>query len=210
MPDPPPLREVNPRHADEVLRLDGEHQQGLGLGIRAGGGVEVRLKLNLGDLHAVRLEHDLRPLTLGGGDAEEFATLGGADDEGEHRPRLTLGEGLNLATETIGDALLDGGEVGEVNPRAVDARADLLQDDRLELGGGLGVGAIRQADELTLAGVAHADEGAGVGGEVSRGGADEVEPRWSVFHNDTIEVFFSLHKHFLFFSDDLFFYFCLC
>lgn len=82
---------------------------------------------------------------------------------------MTLGQRLNIATLALLNALLDCGDVGEVNARAIDARADLLQGRALELGLGLGVGLVAQFNELPLAGLAGLNKGEGVGVDVGIG-----------------------------------------
>ena len=151
------LGNVQTRNPDEVLGLDGEHLARLArltLGGREHGEVVV-----FGDLDAV---HEVVHLgdALGGRDAEVVLALV-FDDEGEHLPR-TPSEGLNLATLALGDGLLDGGEVGEVNARAVDADSPLFEDTPLEVLGGLALGLEGEFDELPLLGGDSVEEGRGV------------------------------------------------
>ena len=182
-PLPHPLfGEFRARHADKVFGLDGKDQQGLTVRVRLLGLGQVRLKVFLRDLHAIGFVDDRGILTLGDRDAEQLPALCRIDDEGEDRPRLTSGEGLNLATLLILNRLLNGGEVGEIDPCAEDARGEFFQHRALELRLGGGVRLVVQLNELTLAGFASIHESGSVGGEDSGGDAVGGEPHWSDFH----------------------------
>ncbi len=182
-PLPHPLfGEFRARHADKVFGLDGKDQQGFTVRVGLLGLGQVRLKVFLRDFDPIDLVDHRGILTLGNRDAEQLPALVRLDDEGEHRPSLTLGEGLNLATLLILNRLLNSGEVGEVHPRAEDASGHLFEGRALELRLGGGVGLVVQLDELTLAGLASLHEGGGVGGEDSGGDAVGGEPHWSDFH----------------------------
>ena len=151
------LGNVQTRNPDEVLGLDGEHLARLArltLGGREHGEVVV-----FGDLDAV---HEVVHLgdALGGRDAEVVLALV-FDDEGEHLPR-TPSEGLNLATLVVSDALLDGGEVGEVHARSVDADSPLFEETALVVFGRLAFRLEGQFDELPLLGGDGVEEGHGV------------------------------------------------
>lgn len=182
-PLPHPLfGEFRARHADKVFGLDGKDQQGVSGRVGLFGFGQIRLKVFLRDLHAIDLVDDRGILTLGDSNAEQLPALCRLDDEGEDRPSLTEGEGLNLATLLILNRLLNSGEIGEVHARSEDARGHFFEGRALELRFGGGVGLVVQLDELTLAGLACLHEGEGVCGETSGGDAGRDEPRWSDFH----------------------------
>ena len=125
------------------------------------------------------------------------------DDERELNPRAPS-EGLNLAAFVVGDALLDGGEVGEVDARAEHAGRHLDQLRALELGGGGGGGLEGHRGELPRGGeeggddvvVAVADAGVlhgGAGGE--SGGEGGGVSGSAVLHEDSKDDNQAVDKH---------------
>jgi len=151
------LGNVQPRNTDEVLGLDGEHLARLAR--LTLGGREHREVVFLGDLDAVHEVVDLGD-ALGGRDAKVVLALV-FDDEGEHLPH-TPSEGLDFPTLALLDGLLDGGEVGEVHARAVDADSPLFEETALVVFGRLAFRLEGQFDELPLLGGDGVEEGHGV------------------------------------------------
>ena len=147
----------------QVGFLDGEDLRGgfVSLSIGASRGRQVRLKLVLADLHAVHLEGDLDGGVGGNRESQEaFALV--LDNEGELNP-LAPRQGLDFTTLAVGDALLDGGEVGEVDARTEDSAGGLFEFHTLAGGTGLGVALEGHRGELTLAGQ-EGGEGVGLAG----------------------------------------------
>ena len=153
------FREVESVNFEQVVRFNVEDHGRLL--VRLGGG-QMALEVFLGDLDAVHLVDHARTMGRGEGDTEVFlvfpAFVGMSDDQREDRPRAPR-EPLHLTTLLVLDTLLDGGEIGEVDARAVDAFRELLQLHALEGGGGLGFRLEGQFDELTLFVVTGVDEG---------------------------------------------------
>jgi len=153
------FREVESVNFEQVIRFDVEDHGRLL--VRLGGG-QMALEVFLGDFDAVHLVDHARTMGRREGDTEVFLVfarlIGMSDDQREDRPRAPR-EPLHLTTLLVLDALLDGGEIGEVDTRAVDAFRELLQLHALEGGGGLGFRLERQFDELTLLVVTGVDEG---------------------------------------------------
>ena len=111
----------------------------------------------LGDLHAIDIIVH-RGVMRGAGRDTAVVRILVTDDERKDLP-LAPSEGLNLATLTVGDGLLDGGQVGEVNARAVDARGHLDEVLALVFSRGLADGTEGQFDELALLGLDGFKEG---------------------------------------------------
>lgn len=146
---------VQPADLDDVLGLDGKDLGRLGR-LTLGGREQGQVML-LGNLHAIDIIVH-RGMMRGAGRDTAVVRVLMADDEREDLP-LAPSEGLNLATLAVGDGLLDGGQVGEVNARAVDARGHLDEVLALVFSRGLADGTEGQFDELALLGLDGFKEG---------------------------------------------------
>lgn len=111
----------------------------------------------LGDLHAIDIIVH-RGVMRGAGRDTAVVRILVADDERKDLP-LAPSEGLNLATLAVGDGLLDGGQVGEIYARAVDARGHLDEVLTLVFSRGFADGTEGQFDELALFGLDGFKEG---------------------------------------------------
>lgn len=151
------LGNVQTRNPDEVDRLDGKDLARLAR--LAFGRREHRQVMLLGDFHAVHKVVHLGD-ALGGRDAEIILALV-FDDEGKDLP-LAPSEGLDFTTLALGDGLLDGGQVGEVHARSVDADSSLFEDATLMVFARLALRLEGQFDELPLLGGDGVEEGHGV------------------------------------------------
>lgn len=141
--------DVQPADLDDVLGLDGKDLGRLGR-LTLGGREEGEVML-LGDLHAIDIIVH-RGVMRGAGRDTAVVRILVADDEGEHFP-LAPSERLDFPTLAIGDGLLNGGQVGEVNARAVDALGHLDEVLTLVFSRGFADGTEGQFDELTLFGL---------------------------------------------------------
>ena len=146
---------VQPADLDDVLGLDGKDLGRLG-GLTLGGREEGEVML-LGDLHAIDIIVH-RGVMRGAGRDTAVVRILVADDEREHLP-LAPSEGLDFTPLAVGDGLLDGGQVGEVNASSVDALGHLDEVLALVFSRGLADGTEGQFDELTLFGLNGFKEG---------------------------------------------------
>lgn len=134
---------------DDVLGLDGKDLGRLGR-LTLGGREEGEVML-LGNLHAIDIIVH-RGVMRGAGRDTAVVRILVADDEREHLP-LAPSEGLDFPTLAVGDGLLDGGQVGEVNASSVDALGHLGEETALVFSRRLAVGFEGQFDELALFGL---------------------------------------------------------
>lgn len=140
---------VQPADLDDVLGLDGKDLGRLG-GLTLGGREQGQVML-LGDLHAIHIILH-RGVMRGAGRDTAVVRVLVADDERKDLP-LAPSEGLNLATLAVGDGLLDGGQIGEIDTRAIDARGHLDEVLALVFSRGLADGLEGEFDELSLFGL---------------------------------------------------------
>lgn len=141
--------DVQPADLDDVLGLDSKDLGRLGR-LTLGGREEGEVML-LGDLHAIDIIVH-RGVMRGAGRDTAVVRILVADDERKHLP-LAPSEGLDFTPLAVGDGLLDGGQVGEVNARAVDALGHFGEETAFVFSRRLAVGFKGQFDELTLFGL---------------------------------------------------------